>query len=159
MRTLVRELMSHAGQKVSVQGWLHKKRLLGGLNFIVLRDRSGLVQAIIKDKGEIEKLRALQIGTIMTIEGVVATDERAPGGVELHEVSLNIQVPVVDEPPIEIDKPISHEPEHLDTLFEYRALNLRNVQVSRQAQDLRKSSSARTVNIFARNNLDRCCRF
>lgn len=128
MRTLVRELMSHAGQKVSVQGWLHKKRLLGGLNFIVLRDRSGLVQAIIKDKGEIEKLRALQIGTIMTIEGVVATDERAPGGVELHEVSLNIQVPVVDEPPIEIDKPISHEPEHLDTLFEYRALNLRNVQ-------------------------------
>jgi nondiscriminating aspartyl-tRNA synthetase len=35
-------------------------------------------------------------------------------------------VPVTDEPPIEIDKPISHRPEHLDTLFEYRVLNIRN---------------------------------
>jgi nondiscriminating aspartyl-tRNA synthetase len=37
-------------------------------------------------------------------------------------------VPVTDEPPIEIDKPIPHKADNLDTLFEYRALNVRNLQ-------------------------------
>jgi nondiscriminating aspartyl-tRNA synthetase len=41
---------------------------------------------------------------------------------------LTVLVPVTDEPPIEIDKPIGHKPENLDTLFEHRALNLRNLQ-------------------------------
>lgn len=37
-------------------------------------------------------------------------------------------MPVTDEPPIEIDKPLSHRPENLDTLFEYRPVGLRNLQ-------------------------------
>lgn len=126
-RTLVRELGDSIDSEVTVQGWLHKKRLLGGLNFITLRDRSGIVQSLIKDKDEIEKLRGLQIGTVMSLTGKVVADERAPGGVELHDVQVAIQVPVVDEPPIEIDKQILHKSENLDTLFEYRVLNIRNL--------------------------------
>jgi nondiscriminating aspartyl-tRNA synthetase len=37
-------------------------------------------------------------------------------------------VPVAEEPLIEIDKPISHKPEHLETLFDTRVLGLRNLQ-------------------------------
>jgi nondiscriminating aspartyl-tRNA synthetase len=128
MRTLVRELTDKVGQTVTLEGWLHKKRLLGGLNFINLRDRSGLAQALVADKDEVEKLRALQVGTVLKMTGMVVADERAPGGAELHDVKLEIVVPVVDEPPIEIDKPILHKSENLDTLFEYRALSLRNLQ-------------------------------
>jgi nondiscriminating aspartyl-tRNA synthetase len=128
MRTLVRELSENIGQTVTLEGWLHKKRLLGGLNFINLRDRSGLAQALISDKDEVEKLRALQVGTVLKMTGEVVADERAPGGAELHDVKLEIVVPVTDEPPIEIDKPIPHKSENLDTLFEYRALSLRNPQ-------------------------------
>ena len=128
MRTLVRELKDSVGKQVTLQGWLHKKRLLGGLNFIVLRDRSGVAQALVKDETEIEKLRALQNGTVLSITGTVVEDERAPGGAEIHDVKIEVHVPVTDESPIEIDKPISHKSEHLDTLFEYRALNLRNLQ-------------------------------
>jgi nondiscriminating aspartyl-tRNA synthetase len=109
-----------------VAGWLHKKRLLGGLNFITLRDRSGLIQMLVEEKAEVEKLRGLQIGTVLSVEGTVVADDRAPGGAELHDVNITIDVPVTDEPPIEIDKPISHKSEGLDTLFDYRALNLRN---------------------------------
>lgn len=127
-RTLTRELASLAGETVTVRGWLHKKRLLGGLNFITLRDRSGLAQSLIEDKDEVEKLRGLQIGTVMSLTGTVVADERAPGGAELHDVRVEIEVPVTEEPPIEIDKPISHKPENLDTLFEYRVLNIRNIQ-------------------------------
>lgn len=127
-RTLTRELASKAGETVTVRGWLHKKRLLGGLNFITLRDRSGIAQSLIEDKDEIEKLRGMQIGTVMNLTGTVVPDERAPGGAELHDVRVEIEVPVTDEPPIEIDKPINHKPENLDTLFEYRVLNIRNLQ-------------------------------
>ena len=128
MRTLVRELAEKVGETVTLEGWLHKKRLLGGLNFINVRDRSGVGQALLDDKDEVEKLRALQVGTVLKVTGTVVADERAPGGAELHDVKLEVVVPVTDEPPIEIDKPVPHKAENLDTLFEYRALSLRSPQ-------------------------------
>lgn len=128
MRILSNELGGHVGKTVHIQGWLHKKRLLGGLTFINVRDRRGLVQVVIQDKDEVEKLRGLQIGTVLAIDGKVVEEPRAPGGAELHNATLKVLVPVTDEPPIEIDKPLSHKPDNLDTLFEYRALGLRNLQ-------------------------------
>lgn len=126
-RTLTRELSSKIGETVTLQGWLHKKRLLGGLNFITLRDRSGLAQTLIVGD-ELEKLRGLQIGTVLSLTGVVTADERAPGGAELHDVIVEVHVPVIDESPIEIDKPLSHQSENLDTLFDNRVIGLRNLQ-------------------------------
>lgn len=127
-RTMTDELSAHVGESITIQGWLHKKRLLGGLNFITLRDRRGLAQSLVDNKDELEKLRGLQVGTILSLSGTVIADERAPGGAELHDVTVEVMVPVTDEPPIEIDKPLSHKPENLDTLFEYRVLNVRNLQ-------------------------------
>jgi nondiscriminating aspartyl-tRNA synthetase len=86
------------------------------------------VQVVIQDKNEVEKLRGLQIGTVLAVDGTVVEEPRAPGGAELHDAALEVLVPVTDEPPIEIDKPLSHKPDNLDTLFEYRALGLRNLQ-------------------------------
>lgn len=128
MRILSNDLHAHIGQKVEVQGWVHKKRLLGGLTFINLRDRGGLVQMVIKDKNEVEKLRGLQIGTVLKVAGQATEEPRAPGGVELHDVTLEVMVPVTDEPPIEIDKPLGHKPDNLDTLFDHRVIGLRNIQ-------------------------------
>lgn len=128
MRILSKDLRAHVGKKVTVEGWLHKKRLLGGLTFINVRDRGGLTQVVIKDKEEVEKLRGMQIGTVLHIEGMVTEEPRAPGGVELHDANVTVMVPVTEEPPIEIDKPLSHKAENLDTLFDYRALGLRNLQ-------------------------------
>lgn len=127
-RILSSDVVSHVGETITIAGWLHKKRLLGGLNFISLRDRRGLTQTLIENKEELEKLRGLQIGTVLNLTGVVVADERAPGGAELHDVQVEVVSPVTDEPPIEIDKPISHKSENLDTLFEYRVLNIRNLQ-------------------------------
>ena len=128
MRILSSEVKNHVGKTVHVQGWLHKKRLLGGLTFINVRDRDGLVQVVIQDKDEVEKLRGLQIGTVLAVDGKAVAEERAPGGAELHEAKITVMVPVEAEPAIEIDKPLSHKPDNLDTLFEYRAVGLRNLQ-------------------------------
>lgn len=127
-RTLIRDIPQSVGEQITIQGWLHKKRLLGGLNFLTVRDRSGLAQNLIDSKDELEKLRGLQIGTVVAFTGTVVADERAPGGAELHDVSVEVLSPVTEEPPIEIDKPISHKSENLDTLFEHRVLSLRNMQ-------------------------------
>jgi nondiscriminating aspartyl-tRNA synthetase len=128
MRTLNIDVPELKGKKAVVEGWLHKKRLLGGITFINLRDRSGLIQVVIKDKDEVEKLRGMQVGTVLRVEGLVKDEPRAPGGVELHEPSIEVLSPVTDEPPIEIDKPILHKSDNLDTLFEHRVLNVRNLQ-------------------------------
>lgn len=127
-RVLARDVIANVGKNIVVQGWLHKKRLLGGLTFINLRDRSGLTQIVLQDKGEVEKLRGMQIGTVLSVEGKVVEEPRAPGKAELHDAKLEVLVPVTEEPPVEIDKPIQHKSENLDTLFEHRVLNIRNMQ-------------------------------
>lgn len=127
-RTLTGDVKSHVGTTVRVEGWLHKKRLLGGLTFINIRDRQGLVQVVIQDKDEVEKLRGLQIGTVLAATGTVKEEPRAPGGAELTGAKLEVLVPVEAEPPVEIDKPLSHKPDNLDTLFEHRVVGLRNLQ-------------------------------
>lgn len=126
-RILSSDIAGHIGQTITVTGWLHKKRKLGGLNFINIRDRRGLVQILIEDKDEVEKLRGMQIGTILKVDGKVIEDERAPGGAEIHDPILEVVVPVTEEPPIEIDKPLNHKPENLDTLFDNRVIGLRNL--------------------------------
>ena len=127
-RTLSADVAQHIGEQVTVKGWLHKKRLLGGLTFVNVRDRRGLIQAVVENKDEVEKLRGMQIGTVLSITGTAVEEQRAPGGAELHDPHLEIMVPVTEEPPIEIDKPQSHKPENLDTLFDHRVLGLRNLQ-------------------------------
>ncbi|MGH7234378.1 MAG: aspartate--tRNA(Asn) ligase [Candidatus Saccharimonadales bacterium] len=127
MRVISNQLSEKIGEQVHLEGWLHKKRLLGGLTFVNLRDRGGVVQAVLKDKKEVDKLKGLYTGTVLSLDGTVVKEDRAPGGVELHDTKLEVLVPVSEEPPIEIDKPLSHKPENLDTLFEYRSIGLRNL--------------------------------
>jgi len=128
MRTLSDEVAKHLTKPVTIEGWLHKKRLMGGLAFINVRDRRGLVQVVVQDKEEVEKLRGLQIGTVLSVTGTAVEEPRAPGGAELHDPELTVLMPVTDEPPIEIDKPLSHKSEHLETLFDNRVIGLRNLQ-------------------------------
>ncbi|MDQ5886053.1 MAG: nondiscriminating aspartyl-tRNA synthetase, partial [Patescibacteria group bacterium] len=127
-RVLASDIAKHIDSQATIEGWLHKKRLLGGLNFVSVRDRSGLVQVLVEKGDEVEKLRGLQIGTVLSITGDVIKDDRAPGGAEIHDPIITVLVPVTDEPPIEIDKPLSHKSEHLDTLLDNRAIGLRNMQ-------------------------------
>ena len=126
-RILIDRLGEFVDQTVVIHGWLYKRRLLGSLNFLILRDRTGLVQILVEDKQEIEKLHGLQLGSILKVSGVVAKDERAIGGIEIHQPKLEVDLAVKEVMPIEIDKPISHKPEHLDTLFENRVVALRNI--------------------------------
>ena len=150
MRVLSDEVKDHIGKTATIEGWLHKKRLMGGLAFINVRDRRGLVQVVVQDKDEVEKLRGQQIGTILKVKGEAVEEPRAPGGAELHDPEITVLVPVTDEPPIEIDKPLSHKSEHLETLFDNRVIGLRNLQ--EQAIFKTKARVAQSIrDFFAKN--------
>ncbi len=126
-RLLSSELKKHIGKKVLIAGWLHNKRALGGMTFLILRDRHGLIQILDEKSVETQKLKKLQNGTVLTIEGTVVEDKRAGGGVEIHDPKITVDVPVEEVTPIEVDKPIDHRPENLETLFDNKAANIRNV--------------------------------
>lgn len=126
-RILSSELAERVGQKVTVAGWLHNKREMGGMTFLILRDRHGLIQILDQKSTEAQKLKGLQNGSVLRVVGLVARDERAPAGVEIHEPEIWVDVPVKYVSPIEVDKPVGHEAENLDTLFEHKVLNIRNV--------------------------------
>ena len=93
-RVLTNDVGKHAGKAATLKGWLHKKRLLGGLNFIVLRDRGGLAQIVVEDEAEVEKLRGMQLGTVLQVTGKVHKEERAPGGAEIREPKITVLVAV-----------------------------------------------------------------
>ena len=49
-RVLARDLASHPeGAPATLAGWVHRRRVLASVTFVVLRDRSGLVQVVAKD--------------------------------------------------------------------------------------------------------------
>ena len=99
MRVLSSELSAHAGERVTMAGWLHAKRELGSVTFVVLRDRAGLAQVVVEPPFE------LSAETVVEVEGVVVAAEQAPGGVELHEPSFRVLAEPAEPPPLELRRP------------------------------------------------------
>ncbi|KKQ94812.1 MAG: hypothetical protein UT66_C0020G0005 [candidate division CPR2 bacterium GW2011_GWC1_39_9] len=122
-RTLSIDVAEKIGKEVMVSGWIHKIRKLGGINFIVLRDRGGLVQAIVEKTEDIDKLKELTTESVVSITGKVAKEDRAPGGAEIHVQNIEILSPVTEDIPIEINK--NELNVNLDTLLDFRPLTLR----------------------------------
>ncbi len=96
------EVGSHAGERVRVMGWLHSLRQLGGINFLVIRDGWGIVQAVAETGAELIPLQLGEIGveSVVAVEGLVAAEAQAPGGIELHDLHIEIITPVTEVPPV-----------------------------------------------------------
>ncbi|MCB0161116.1 MAG: hypothetical protein KDD83_23440, partial [Caldilineaceae bacterium] len=100
------ELAAHVGATVRIRGWLHTLRLLGGVNFAVVRDGWGVVQAVTEDEADFAPLTALNLQpeTVLALEGTVVANAVAPGGYELHAPRVEVITPVVDALPVLISK-------------------------------------------------------
>jgi asparaginyl-tRNA synthetase len=84
----------YVGKEVNLRGWIHRKRSSGGVQFVVLRDSTGIIQVAIK-KGNIPENayndadKAL-IESAITVKGVVKEDKRAPGGYEIEAKEVSV---------------------------------------------------------------------
>ncbi|HVH30333.1 MAG TPA: asparagine--tRNA ligase [bacterium] len=119
----VEEAAAHVGEEVEIRGWLYNKRSSGRIHFLVLRDGSGLIQAVMA-KGDVSS-EAFAAGDKLTqesavrVSGVVRADQRAPGGFEL--VVRDLQVVQLAEL-----YPITPKEHGVEFLMDHRHLWLRS---------------------------------
>jgi nondiscriminating aspartyl-tRNA synthetase len=106
IRVLTAEVRAHAGQRVSVQGWLHSWRRMGAVQFLVVRDGSGLIQAVAESPAEVQALTAAgaALESVIGVEGQVVPSAQAPGGAELHDLRVELITPVREPPPVALHK-------------------------------------------------------
>ena len=119
-RRLVRELAAHVGAQVELRGWVHQRRDLGGIQFLHLRDRSGMVQCVF------EGIHPPLHESCVAVRGRVVANAKAPGGLELHADALGLISLATAPPPVELAKEAFHA--NPDTLLEYRHVTVRGLQ-------------------------------
>ncbi len=120
------QIGEYVGQRVLLAGWLHQLRELGKINFMLLRDGYGIVQAMTQDAESLAPLRDLQNETIVQVEGTVVAEPQAPGGLELHDIVCQVVTPVTAVLPFAINKPVV--PAALDTFLNHSTVALRHPQ-------------------------------
>lgn len=141
--------LANVGEKVTLVGWVAKRRNLGSLVFIDLRDRSGIVQVTF-DESIADAVKDVRNEYILQVTGTVekrkdANPKIATGEIEIHVESVNI-VNSAETAPITIaDDTDTSE----DTRLKYRYLDLRR-SVLQQNLILRHK-----VCMVARNVLDK----
>jgi len=90
----VADIGSHEGKEVTLRGWVYNKRSSGKLQFILLRDGTGIIQCVAFRgnfaPAQFEMLDGLTQESSITVSGKVRNDTRAPGGYELDMSGFEI---------------------------------------------------------------------
>jgi len=139
-RVLARDLASAPpGERATLAGWIHRRRVLASVTFLVLRDRTGLAQVVVKDPATIAQLHGLAEETVVEVTGAVTLNEAAPGGAELTEPVVTALTEPALPPPTELWRPTfgAGLPTHLD----HAAVTLRHPR-HRAAWQLASASMA-----------------
>lgn len=119
------------GEKVEVAGWVHDKRKMGGLVFVILRDRTGLIQITLPKKfispEVFEIARMLSKETVVSVRGKVQKEEKAPNNYEI--IPDNIEILGSSASPLPLD-PTGKIDANLDTRLDNRIMDMRRAEVS-----------------------------
>ena len=130
--------MQHVGQRVRLGGWVHRRRDLGGILFIDLRDRAGLVQVAV-GPGAPDDVRRVAAGlaseTVIEVEGDVTArpanmknPDLATGDVEVQATRLAVLGTAVT-PPIPVARGKGEELPAEELRLKYRHLDLRRPEM------------------------------
>lgn len=144
--------IANEGQKVTVMGWVQKQRNKGGIVFVDLRDRSGILQIIFEESdcgaenfAKAEKLRSeyviAVVGTVTQRSGAI-NENLKTGDIEVRAESIRILAEAQTPPfPIEADSKTKE-----DIRLKYRYLDLRRPDI--QAKLLLRSKIATEMRAF-----------
>jgi nondiscriminating aspartyl-tRNA synthetase len=125
-RILINELKDHLEEQVLIKGWIHRIRKLSKVTFLVLRDRTGIVQCVIDPKSI--EVKDIKNESVVEIIGKVKAANNSTGELEVQVEKLDIISQVKEDLPIEIN---SEELQvNIDTMLNNRVLSLRNLKNS-----------------------------
>jgi asparaginyl-tRNA synthetase len=94
MHIRIEQAAAHAGRPVELRGWLYHKRSSGKIHFLLVRDGSGILQAVVV-RGEVPEAVVAAAETLtqessLIVRGTLREDRRAPGGYELSVSDLTV---------------------------------------------------------------------
>ncbi len=123
IKKTISELKDQIGKEVTLSGWLYNNRPSGKLQFLILRDGSGLCQCVI-ERGGIpdalyDALAHLGQESSLSVTGTVRAEPRSPGGYELAVTGTQIHGTATDYP-------ITPKEHGIDFLLQNRHLHLRS---------------------------------
>ncbi len=124
----IRNVSSHVGTEVLIQGWLYNLRESGKLLFPLFRDGTGIIQGVIVKSAVppevFEAARHLTQESSLRVTGKVREDRLAPGGFELEVANLEILQMIPPENPY----PITPKEHGVEFLMDHRHLWLRSTR-------------------------------
>jgi nondiscriminating aspartyl-tRNA synthetase len=110
-RVLAADLPRHVGEQVRIAGWLHRRRELKSVTFLIVRDRSGLAQVVLPGPrdpapdGPPAPAAGLPEESVIEVSGTVVASAEAPGGTELHEPAVTALSDPAAPPPFDLYRP------------------------------------------------------
>jgi asparaginyl-tRNA synthetase len=123
MHVYIEDIGRHEGEEVTIKGWLHNRRSSGKIHFLILRDGTGFIQAVMSKAAVGEELFKaadhLSQETSVIVTGTARADARAPSGYEIDVKNLEI----VGE---SHDYPITPKEHGVDYLLDRRHLWIRS---------------------------------
>jgi len=148
-RKAIEKIYNSDLKKVMIAGWIQQVRDLGGLRFIQLQDRSGIVQVVLPKKKVSPEIFSLDLqeGDIIVVIGEVIENESAPKGKEILPSELTIINKRAQEYPIAVTDKIETNP---DKRYDYRFLDLRNRKIA-QIFEI-ESTVAYAIQEYFKNN-------
>ena len=123
MHVYIEDIGKHEGEEVTLKGWLHNRRSSGKIHFLIVRDGTGFIQAVMSKAAvgdeQFKLADHLSQETSITVTGTARADKRAPSGYEIDVKSLQ----VVGE---SHDYPITPKEHGVDYLLDRRHLWIRS---------------------------------
>ncbi|GIE30107.1 aspartate--tRNA(Asp/Asn) ligase [Actinoplanes italicus] len=123
-RILSTELAGHVDETVTIAGWIHRRRLLKSVAFLIVRDAAGLSQVVVTDPATREQLEQLTEESVVEVTALVTANEQAPRGVELTAPVVKELSRVAVQLPFELHRPTLNA--GLPAQLDHAALALRH---------------------------------
>jgi nondiscriminating aspartyl-tRNA synthetase len=103
-RILSTDLAGHIGATVTIAGWVHRRRLLKSVAFLIVRDATGFAQVVADEttRGQVE---ALTEESVIEVTAKVTANAAGPAGVELTEPTVRVLSAVTVPLPVELHRP------------------------------------------------------
>jgi aspartyl-tRNA synthetase len=137
-------------EDIFIAGWIQQVRNLGGLKFIQLQDRTGLVQIVLPKKKVTPEVFEIdyQEGDIIAVKGTIVENKSAPKGKEILPSEIIVLNKRAQEYPIAIGDKIET---NIDKRLDYRYLDLRDRKVA-QIFEIESAVAYAIQEYFMKNN-------
>jgi len=123
-RVKIDGIKKSVGEQVKIAGFVQAIRDQGKIQFLMIRDISGIIQVVVAEQNLLEKASELKLESVAEVIGIAKEEKQAPGGFEIEAKTIEILSTPVEELPIPVVEK-SQEETNIQQRLDWRWLDLR----------------------------------